>query len=107
MSTAKPRPKRAEKKVEERIEISEELLLRTTIDIEDLVRHVKSEVEKGNVRYYTPYTLAQSLGIKVSDARKVLREAVKLGLLKLYSGGRRSPTYVPVTPPRSLQEKTK
>lgn len=97
MSTARGKPKRAEKRVEEKVELDEKILLRTTVDIGSLLRHVINEVEKGNVKYYTPYTLAQSLNVKISDAKRVLREAVKQGILKLHSGGRRSPIYVPAT----------
>jgi small subunit ribosomal protein S25e len=63
--------------------------------IEELVKKVESEVSKGGVKYYTPYTLAQALNVKISTAKRVLKEAVKRGILKLYSGGRRSPIFVP------------
>ncbi len=73
-----------------------ETTYRTTTDIADVVSKIKSEVEKGAVKLYTPYSLAQAMNIKISDAKKALREAARLGILKLYSGGRRSPIYVPV-----------
>ena len=95
---------RHEKRVEERIEVSKELLVKTTVGIADLVKRVKAEVERGNVKYYTPYTLAQAFNIKISDAKKVLREATRLGILKLYSGGRRAPIYVPAIQPKAQQE---
>lgn len=93
MSSEKQTRRKPAKK--EKPVVKAELTLRTTVDVASLVEKVRSEVEKGAVKYYTPYTLAQALGIKISDAKKVLREATRLGILKLYSGGRRSPIYVP------------
>jgi len=68
---------------------------RYTESIEEIVKKIESEVSKGGVKYYTPYTLAQALNVKVSAAKRALREAVKRGILKIYSGGRRSPLYIP------------
>lgn len=62
---------------------------------EDILRRLEKEVKKSDVKYYTPYTLANQLNIKISVARKILREAEKRGILKLYSVGRRTPIYVP------------
>jgi small subunit ribosomal protein S25e len=67
---------------------------RYTESIEEIVKKIESEVSKGGVKYYTPYTLAQALNVKVSAAKRALREAVKRGILKIYSGGRRSPLYI-------------
>jgi len=63
---------------------------------EELIKRIKAMVSKQDVKYYTPYILAQELNIRVSTARKILREAEKRGILRLYSGGRRSPIYIPV-----------
>ena len=67
---------------------------RYTVSIEDIVSRIESEASKGIVKYYTPYTLAQTLNIKISAAKRALREATKRGILKLFSGGRRSPIFV-------------
>ncbi|MEM0001867.1 MAG: 30S ribosomal protein S25e [Desulfurococcaceae archaeon] len=79
----------------EKMEVSQETQLRSTVEISELLRKLKSEVEKGTVKYYTPYSLAVAYSIKVSDAKKILNEAVKHGIMKIYSGGRRAPIYVP------------
>jgi small subunit ribosomal protein S25e len=68
---------------------------RYTVSIEDIVSKIESEVSKGTVKYYTPHTLAQALNIKISAAKRALREATKRGILRLFSGGRRSPIFVP------------
>ena len=39
--------------------------------------------------------LAQEMSIRLSDAKRALREAVKKGILKLYSSGRRTTIYIP------------
>ncbi|MCY0868410.1 MAG: 30S ribosomal protein S25e [Desulfurococcus sp.] len=61
----------------------------------DLLKRIQASVSRGEVKYYTPYTLAQELNIRISTARKILREAARKGILKLYSGGRRAPVYIP------------
>lgn len=96
LMSAQRQRKRPEKKPEEKVEVSRELIHRTTIELEDYIKRLKTEVEKGQVKYYTPFTLAQAYDIKVSDAKKVLREGVRLGILKVYSGGRRSVIFVPL-----------
>lgn len=96
MSSAKPasgKPRKPSKEQAPRIVV--EQTLRTTTNIEEIVRKIKSEVEKGAAKMYTPYTLAQALEVRVSDAKRALKEAVKLGILKVYSPGRRSPIYIP------------
>jgi ribosomal protein S25 len=85
-----------QRKPREKLKVSEELSLKSTVDLGELLTKLKAEVEKGGVKYYTPYTLASAYGIKISDAKKVLNEAVKQGFMKIYSGGRRVKIYVPV-----------
>ena len=85
-----------QKKPREKLKVSEELSLKSTVDLGELLTKLKAEVEKGGVKYYTPHTLASAYGIKLSDAKKVLNEAVKQGFMKIYSGGRRVKIYVPV-----------
>lgn len=95
MSTGKTGPGKPKRPVKEQApKITVEQSLRTTANIEDIIKRIKSEVEKGSVKMYTPFSLAQSLEIRVSDAKRALKEAVKLGILKVYSSGRRSPIYV-------------
>ncbi|ADG90399.1 hypothetical protein Tagg_0118 [Thermosphaera aggregans DSM 11486] len=64
---------------------------------EDILKRLEREVKKGEVKYYTPYTLANQLNVKISVAKKILKEAEKRGILKPYSGGRRAPIYVPAS----------
>ena len=85
-----------QRKPREKLRVSEELSLKSTVDLGELLTKLKGEVEKGGIKYYTPYTLASAYGIKLSDAKKVLNEAVKQGFMKIYSGGRRVKIYVPV-----------
>jgi len=85
-----------QRKPREKLRVSEELSLKSTVDLGELLTKLKAEVEKGGIKYYTPYTLALAYGIKLSDAKKVLNEAVKQGFMKIYSGGRRVKIYVPV-----------
>jgi small subunit ribosomal protein S25e len=89
----KPTTKKPSKKPSTKEAISVDY--RYTAPIEDIVSKIESEVSKGTVKYYTPYTLALALNIKISAAKRALREATKRGILKLYSGGRRSPIFIP------------
>jgi len=59
----------------------------------DVYEKFINDIEKSEQKVYTPYTIAQQYSIKISTARKMLREAVKRGVLKLYSGGR-TPIYI-------------
>lgn len=79
----------------EKIHIPDEIALRSTIDLAEILKKIKAEVEKKSVKYYTPYTLATAHNIKISDAKKILNEAVKQGILRVYSTGRRVKIYVP------------
>ncbi|RLG80210.1 MAG: 30S ribosomal protein S25e [Thermoprotei archaeon] len=60
----------------------------------ELFEKLRRDVGKGALRALTPYSLAQEYGIKISTAKKLLREAARHGLLELYSGGRRTPIYL-------------
>ncbi|MGC9210360.1 MAG: 30S ribosomal protein S25e [Acidilobus sp.] len=46
----------------------------------DLVNRARREVAK--MKYVTPYRLANAFGIKMSVARKLLRELIKQGVLE-------------------------
>ncbi len=59
----------------------------------DVMKKLERDLKRGTFRVLTPYTLAQAYNIKISTAKKALREAARRGLLVLYSGGR-TPIYV-------------
>jgi len=84
-----------QKKTREKLSVPEEVSMRSLNDLGEVLTKLKAEVEKGNVKYITPYMLATTYNITISDAKKVLNEAVKQGFMKLYSGGRRVKIYVP------------
>lgn len=46
--------------------------------------------------YITPYILHSQYGLKISEAKRVLRALEEQGLLRLVSGNRRVRIYVPV-----------
>lgn len=58
------------------------------------INEVMREVVKTS--YVTPYQLASKSGIKISVARKVLKELEEKGLLKLIDKNRRIAIYVPI-----------
>jgi len=60
----------------------------------ELYDKLVNDVKRGAFKVLTPYSLAKEYNVKVSVARKLLKVAAKAGILKLYSGGRRSPIYV-------------
>ena len=59
----------------------------------DLLKRFERDLKKGAFNVITPYTLAQSYEIRISTAKKLLREASRKGLVILYSGGR-TPIYI-------------
>ncbi len=63
----------------------------------DLFNRFINDLNKNEYQALTPYTVSQIYDIKISLARKMLREAAKRGLLKLYSGGR-TPIYIKTSP---------
>lgn len=60
---------------------------------EDMIKRLERDVRRGVFKILTPYTVAQAYGIKISVAKKLLREAEKRGIIVLYSGGR-TPVFV-------------
>jgi len=60
----------------------------------ELYEKLVNDVKRGTFKVLTPYSLAKEYNIKISTARKLLRIAAKTGVIKLYSGGRRTPIYV-------------
>lgn len=59
---------------------------------QELVDNVEREARKS--KYMTPYLVAEKFEVKISTAKKILRNLAEKGVLKLYSGGSRSPIYV-------------
>ncbi len=60
---------------------------------EDILKKLERDLKRNAFTVLTPYTLAQAYGIRISTAKKILREAAERGILVLYSGGR-TPVYV-------------
>ena len=70
-----------------------------------LIERAKKELVRE--KWLTPYKVATRYGIKVSLAKKLLRELEKEGVIVKFSSNRRSPVYVPkerapLSPPRGL-----
>ena len=63
----------------------------------ELIEKVKRDVRRGQFSYLTPYLLSERYTITISTAKKVLKELVAEGVITLYSPGRRSPLYAPVS----------
>jgi len=82
----KMREKEREKKRRGR---EEKMKLVKTTDINNIVREIKG------LKYITPFLMYQKYGIKISEAKRMLRKFHEEGILTLYSGGRRVPIYIP------------
>lgn len=54
-----------------------------------------SEIRK--MKYLTPYIIANRFGLKISRAKRVLRELESRGIIKIYDKNRRVPIYVPAS----------
>ncbi len=61
----------------------------------ELVNRVRRDIKRGQFDYLTPYMLSEKYTVTISTAKKILRELLKGGEIKLFSAGRRSPVYVP------------
>lgn len=86
----KKKPRKAEEK-----EVKE---TSTLLDMPmDIYEKFINELKKGEFKFCTPFMVAQKYGVKISVAKRMLREAHRRGLLILYSPGRRVPIYVPKT----------
>ncbi|ADI32347.1 30S ribosomal protein S25e [Staphylothermus hellenicus] len=59
----------------------------------ELIKRFERDLKRGAFNILTPYTLAQAYNIRISVAKKLLREAANRKLLVLYSGGR-TPIYI-------------
>jgi hypothetical protein len=96
--SSKGQPEKAEKAVEKKQQRPQQRaqakasapLLEVT---PELVNRAKREVQK--MKYVTPYRLSSVLGVKVSVARKLLRELIRLGAVEARAKNRRLIVAVP------------
>lgn len=86
-SKKEERKKRKEKKFEMKLDAG------GGVSIESLDQ-ILNEVKR--LKYVTPYLLASKFSIKVSRAKKILRQLENEGILKYIDGNRRVRIYVPV-----------
>ncbi len=63
----------------------------------ELVDRVRRDIRRRQFDYLTPYLLSEKYTVTISTAKKILRELLEEGAIELFSAGRRSPVYVPVT----------
>lgn len=63
----------------------------------ELVDRVRRDVKRRQFDYLTPYLLSEKYTVTISTAKKVLKELLEGGEIRLFSSGRRSPVYVPAT----------
>jgi len=83
---------------EEPQETTTRVSLAGQIDITpELVKRLERDLKRNTFNVLTPYTLAQSYNIRISTAKKLLREVAKKGIITLYSGGR-NPIYIKASP---------
>ena len=68
--------------------------LATQIEVTpELLKRLERDLKRNAFTVLTPYTIAQAYEIRISTAKKLLREAAKKNLVVLYSGGR-TPIYI-------------
>lgn len=80
--------KEDKKKVEMKLNAQGEL---TQVSIDHIVKDIKK------MKYITPYVLASRFGIKISRAKRVLRELEAKGIVKAYDKNHRTPIYIPAS----------
>ncbi|MEM4481627.1 MAG: 30S ribosomal protein S25e [Desulfurococcaceae archaeon] len=109
MSAQRAKSRKVDKKerAEESVKTGEGASLQTTVNLQEVIKRIEGEASKGTAKYYTPYTLAQAQSIKISDAKRALKEASNLGILRLHDAGRRSPIYIPVVKQKQSKEHEK
>ncbi len=61
----------------------------------ELVDRVRRDIKRRQFDYLTPYLLSEKYTVTISTAKKILKELVEEGAIRLFSAGRRSPIYVP------------
>ncbi len=59
----------------------------------ELLKRLERDLKRNTFTVLTPYTIAQAYGIRISTAKKLLRQAAEKKLVVLYSGGR-TPIYI-------------
>ncbi len=62
----------------------------------ELVDRVRRDIKRRQFDYLTPYLLSEKYTVTISTAKKILKELLDGGEIKLFSAGRRSPVYIPV-----------
>uniref|UniRef100_A0A7C4BB14 30S ribosomal protein S25e n=1 Tax=Thermofilum pendens TaxID=2269 RepID=A0A7C4BB14_THEPE len=94
VSQLEKRMKKEEKKPEEEKKRPQLKLQASTGDLTEVsLEAVMKEVVK--MKYVTPYTLSSRFGLKMSRAKRVLRELASRGILVPYDVNHRVPIYVP------------
>ncbi len=97
----KPTLSQLEKRMRKQLEAREKReKKRETTSVEPVIsieridlNRVAAEVSK--MPYVTPYLLASKYGIKISAARRILKQLVDQGVLSVYDYNRRVPIFVP------------
>lgn len=64
---------------------------------DELVNRVRKDLKRGQFSYLTPYLVSEKYSISISTAKKILRVLLNENAVRMFSGGRRSPLYVPIT----------
>ena len=82
----KGKKKDDKKKVEMEFNAQGEL---TDISVDHIIKDIKK------MKYITPYILHTRFGLKISRAKKVLRQLEEQGVVKAYDKNHRVPIYVP------------
>ncbi len=73
---------------------SKKIPLATQIEVTlELLKRLERDLKRNAFTVLTPYTIAQAYGIRISTAKKLLRQAAEKKLVVLYSGGR-TPIYI-------------
>ncbi len=73
---------------------SKKIPLVTQIEVTpELLKRLERDLKRNTFTVLTPYTIAQAYGIRISTAKKLLRQAAEKKLVVLYSGGR-TPIYI-------------
>lgn len=80
--------KEDKKKVEMELDARGEL---TQVSVDHIIKDIKK------MKYITPYVLASRFGIKISRAKKVLRDLESRGVVRAYDKNHRVPIYVPAS----------
>ena len=82
----KGKKKEEKKKVEMKLNAQGEL---TEVSIDHIVKDIKK------MKYITPFVLYTRFGIKISRAKKVLKQLEEQGVIRAYDKNHRVPIYVP------------